>query len=43
MIKKYFLDEKMLVSINSEIPPISIPKDSNFKIEGVVKSIICSH
>ena len=43
MIKKVFLQEKILVSINSEIPPIPISEDAIFKIEGIVKSVICSH
>ncbi len=43
MIKKFFVKEKILVSLNSDVSPITVAPDAIFKIEGVVKSIICSH
>ena len=42
MIKKYYKDSELLISINADVEPIKIENDS-FKIEGLVKSIICNH
>ena len=43
MIKKYYKKDKLLISINAEYDPIKIKRNSDFRIEGIVKSIICSH
>lgn len=41
-IKKIYKDTELLVSINPDYEPIKIDRDS-FRIEGIVKSIICNH
>lgn len=42
-IKKYYKEGKLLISLNSDYDPIKIGRSSEFKIEGIVKSIICNH
>lgn len=43
LIKKYYKKDKLLISTNTQYDPIKIKRNSNFKIEGIVKSIICNH
>lgn len=43
LIKKYYKKDKLLISTNTQYDPIMIERNSNFNIEGIVKSIICNH
>jgi len=43
MIKKVHPKNKILVSLNQSYQPIIIDQNSQFKIEGVVKGVICNH